>query len=710
MIGASPSTRTLRCRSALGAARRVIGATPCRAAAVLALVAPGAALAAGNTLTMTGATFDSTSPAPGSTEALSGGYGVSQPGACYTTANTPYEPPQTGVSKEVWVKANTTAPASPEMIFGDQFLWIAEDTAGFLVVGSGPYFSHDASLYINPSNNSFISSETPVTTPGYQLYQNRALTDGQWHHIVVSVEPSLGPAGAHRVLQRQLQDGRSIYRAELCPFLRPSRSHADIHDRCCPVDVDRHWWRCACHLQRRGADPVLGRNRRSGLLQWRKWGHCHSDSGFCRIRKWSDRALAPCWKRRGFVDLDLQRAATLLAAAFTALSDTADAGQRVPARTMSAPATIGRACSLVLLVQGIRIDLRDVTSFRVQREDKRYFASPYNSDPVEIVVPQGWRGSFEVARADSAVDDLFVEIERAYRIAGNVSPTCTIYQYVMEPDDNLSTYEFSGVSLTFPDAGQYAADSIVQTACGLLRLGSRQPLMAGEVYRIGVAIALQSNSSQVLGALGKELLGIHLKAKDLEGGLSRIKIAAIGLGGVFAGSAVLGGMAKLVEHGKEFVHQQSLMAQAGVGQKDIAEATGAAWANASKILNAGASDNLKLIADLRNEFGRMDEAVKASSAFTKLGVVTAATTGGDPERAGYTASRFLGFAGLAGRPPRTGRDQRCACGATGEPGRGDFRGHAFACWAGRAAELPKAGAWRGLLTCPTRGSTNDRAG
>ena len=177
----------------------MIGATPCRAAAVLALVAPGAALAAGNTLTMTGATFDSTSPAPGSTEALSGGYAVAPAGSCYTTANTPYEPPQTGVSKEVWVKASTTAPASPEMIFGDQFLWIAEDTAGFLVVGSGPYFSHDASLYINPSNNSFISSETPVTTPGYQLYQNRALTDGQWHHIVVSVEPSLGPTGAQIV-------------------------------------------------------------------------------------------------------------------------------------------------------------------------------------------------------------------------------------------------------------------------------------------------------------------------------------------------------------------------------------------------------------------------------------------------------------------------------------------------------------------------------
>ena len=175
-----------------------------------------------------------------------------------------------------------------------------------------------------------------------------------------------------------------------------------------------------------------------------------------------------------------------------------------------------------------------------------------------------------------------------------------------------------------------------------------------DVYRVGVSIAMTSNAAQVLGVLGKDLLGIGLKAKDLEGGLNRIKIAAIGLGGVVAGAAILGGMAKLVEHGKEFVHQQSLMAQAGVSQVDIANATGAAWKNATGILNAGASDNLKLLSDLRNEFGRMDEAVKASPAFTKLGVVTAGITGGDAEQAGYAGSRFFDLRGSL-VDPKTGQ-------------------------------------------------------
>ncbi len=178
--------------------------------------------------------------------------------------------------------------------------------------------------------------------------------------------------------------------------------------------------------------------------------------------------------------------------------------------------------------------------------------------------------------------------------------------------------------------------------------------MAGEYYRIGVQIAMTSNAAQVLGALSRELLGIHVRAKDLEGGLNRIKLAAVGMGSALAGAAVLGGMAKLVDHGKEFVHQQSLMAQAGVSQADIAHATAAAWKNATSVLNAGASDNLKLLADLRNEFGRMDEAVKASSAFTKLGVVTGAITGANPEEAGYQGSRFLDLRGSL-VDPKTGQ-------------------------------------------------------
>ncbi len=162
-----------------------------------------------------------------------------------------------------------------------------------------------------------------------------------------------------------------------------------------------------------------------------------------------------------------------------------------------------------------------------------------------------------------------------------------------------------------------------------------------DVYAVGVRIALSSNASQVLGVLGKDLLGIDVRAKGAEASLGRVKAAAIGLGTVVGGSAIIGGMVKLVEHAKEFVHQQSVMAQAGVAQVDIANATAAAWKTAGDVIGSSATKNLALIGDLRDSLGSMPEAISAAPAMARLGVVLQNLTGQDQEKAGYAAARFL---------------------------------------------------------------------
>ncbi len=162
-----------------------------------------------------------------------------------------------------------------------------------------------------------------------------------------------------------------------------------------------------------------------------------------------------------------------------------------------------------------------------------------------------------------------------------------------------------------------------------------------DVYAIGVRIALSSNASQVLGVLGKDLLGIDVRAKGAEASLGRVKAAAIGLGSVLGGSAIVGGLAKLVEHAKEFVHQQSVMAQAGVSQADIANAAAAAWKTAGDVIGSSATKNLALIGDLRDSLGSMPEAIAAAPSMARLGVVLQNLTGQDQEAAGYSAARFL---------------------------------------------------------------------
>jgi hypothetical protein len=132
---------------------------------------------------------------------------------------------------------------------------------------------------------------------------------------------------------------------------------------------------------------------------------------------------------------------------------------------MSFSYTIGRNCQLVLLWNGIRVDLRDVTGFTAAQEVKHQRTEPLNSLPIEFTTPSGWRGEFNVDRGNSAVDDLVVQIESAFWAAGTIG-SGTIYQYVTEPDGSLSTYEFTGVALVLSSAGNYQSDAVVRQKIG----------------------------------------------------------------------------------------------------------------------------------------------------------------------------------------------------------------------------------------------------
>ena len=127
---------------------------------------------------------------------------------------------------------------------------------------------------------------------------------------------------------------------------------------------------------------------------------------------------------------------------------------------MGNPYSIGRDCQVVLLWNGIRVDLRDVTGFQAEQQTKLLRSDPLNSIPVEFNTPSGWRGKFQLDRGSSALDDLIAAIEAAFWNAGVIG-SGTIYQYVTESGGSISTYEFIGVALTLAESGHYRAESIV---------------------------------------------------------------------------------------------------------------------------------------------------------------------------------------------------------------------------------------------------------
>lgn len=126
---------------------------------------------------------------------------------------------------------------------------------------------------------------------------------------------------------------------------------------------------------------------------------------------------------------------------------------------MAKPYSIGRDCRITVLWDGSRVDLRDVTSFTANQETQPLRAFPLNGVPAEYNLPSGWRGSFQIARANAVLDTLVAAIESGFWNAGTIN-SGTIYQYITEADGSTSTWEYSGISLKL-STDAWAAETLV---------------------------------------------------------------------------------------------------------------------------------------------------------------------------------------------------------------------------------------------------------
>lgn len=123
--------------------------------------------------------------------------------------------------------------------------------------------------------------------------------------------------------------------------------------------------------------------------------------------------------------------------------------------------TIGRQGTIILVWNGKRVDIQDVTNFRVVQETHRQRIEPLNRPPMEINTPAGWRGSFTIDRGSNALDVIFNEDELNFW-NNKVIPTGTLYTYIEESDGFVSKYEYSSLSLVFSDGGNFQSDVVVR--------------------------------------------------------------------------------------------------------------------------------------------------------------------------------------------------------------------------------------------------------
>lgn len=90
-----------------------------------------------------------------------------------------------------------------------------------------------------------------------------------------------------------------------------------------------------------------------------------------------------------------------------------------------------------------------------------------------VLFHDGWMGSFEIERADSALDDYWAQLEANY-FSGLNSPSLTITETITEVSGATTQYRYEGVQLKLVDAGAWKGDSTVRMKLDFLAARRRK--------------------------------------------------------------------------------------------------------------------------------------------------------------------------------------------------------------------------------------------
>ena len=136
--------------------------------------------------------------------------------------------------------------------------------------------------------------------------------------------------------------------------------------------------------------------------------------------------------------------------------------------------------------------------------------------------------------------------------------------------------------------------------------------MAFDSYSVLIRLSLQNQVSAGLMAMSGQFTALQAKATALQARLAGIRMTALtGLGMAAAGFGGLYLLDKAIKPAEEYAHQLNIMNMAGVKQADIASSIGLAWKTTSSVITTTATDNLRMLNDMRIVFGDMQQAQMA---------------------------------------------------------------------------------------------------
>lgn len=122
---------------------------------------------------------------------------------------------------------------------------------------------------------------------------------------------------------------------------------------------------------------------------------------------------------------------------------------------------IGRDCQVVLVGPYGQVDLGNLTSFDAKQVTATIKVDRLDGVQLNAELPKGWTGSFDMERANSAVDLMFEQMESDWMTSG-IYQVGTLYQYIAETGGGTTTFQFDNVSMKLTEGGMWKGDSSVK--------------------------------------------------------------------------------------------------------------------------------------------------------------------------------------------------------------------------------------------------------
>lgn len=124
--------------------------------------------------------------------------------------------------------------------------------------------------------------------------------------------------------------------------------------------------------------------------------------------------------------------------------------------------TVGKDVRLVIVTANgtLNVPPAAITNFHAQPENTVETRKGIDGETRHLVTPGPWKGSIDIDRFDSTVEDFWAAIEAAY-YAGQNTPYGYIQETIQEPNGGITQYSYQKVALDLKDLGQKIADKPV---------------------------------------------------------------------------------------------------------------------------------------------------------------------------------------------------------------------------------------------------------